>query len=80
MAEEQVTAPDQHKPTNLKWARIAGILAILAILSCLIGNHEGIIVGDGSAWVEDVYVLLTAGVLATILIVDAVLRKRGLRR
>jgi hypothetical protein len=80
VAEEQVTAPDQHKPTNLKLARIAGILAILAILSCLIGNHEGIIVGDGSAWVEDVYVFLTAGVIAAILIGDAVLRRRGLRR
>jgi hypothetical protein len=79
VAEEQVTAPDQHKPTNLRLARIGGVLSIIAILSMLFGNHDGIIAGDGSAWVEDVYVLLTAGVIAALLIGDAVLRRRGLR-
>jgi hypothetical protein len=79
VAEEQVTAPDQHKPTNRRLVRIGGVLAIIALLSTLIGNHEGIFVGDGSAWVEDVYVLLTAALIAGILVGDAVLRRRGLR-
>jgi hypothetical protein len=80
VAEEQVTSPDQHTPTNLKRARIGGVIAIIAVLSMLLGNHDGIVVGDGSAWVEDLYVLLTAGALAAILLTDVVLRRRGLRR
>jgi hypothetical protein len=79
VAEEQVTAPDQHKPTNLKLARIGGIAAIIVLLSMLIGNHDGIVAGDGSAWVEDLYLILTAGLIGAMLIGDAVLRRRGLR-
>lgn len=73
MAEEQVTAPDQHKPNNMKWWRIGGILSIIALLGMIqpFNNHEG--------WVEDIYLVLFAGLIAAFLIGDVVLRRRGLR-
>ena len=51
MAEQQVTAPDQHKPSNRKWARIYGVLAIIALLAMLrpTNNHTG--------WIEDVWLI-----------------------
>lgn len=80
MAEEQVTSPDQRKPSNLKWARITGVVAIVAMLAMLVGNHDGIISGDGSDWVEDVYLIGIAALIAAMLIGDVVLRRRGLRQ
>lgn len=73
MAEQEVTAPDQHKPTNPKWARIGGIASIIALLSMTrpFNNHTG--------WIEDVWLLLAAGLIAVALIGDVVLRRNGLR-
>lgn len=73
MAEEQVTAPDQHKPNNMKWWRIGGIGSIIALLAMLqpFNNHDG--------WVDDTYLVVVAGIIALMLIGDAVLRRRGLR-
>lgn len=73
MAEEQVTAPDQHKPTNLRWARVVGVGSIIVLLAMLrpFNNH--------SSAIEDVFLLLTAGIIAVLLVVDAVLRRNGLR-
>jgi hypothetical protein len=74
VAEEQVTAPDQHKPTNLRWVRIGGILAIIALLSMTrpFNNHADAI--------DDVFLVLTAGFIAVLLVGDAMLRRNGLRR
>lgn len=74
MAEQQVTAPDQHQPANLKWARIVGVASIIMLLVMLrpFNNHDG--------WVEDVFLLLTAGLIAAMLVGDAALRRLGLRR
>jgi hypothetical protein len=74
VAEEQVTSPDQHKPNNMKWWRIGGIGSIIALLAMVqpFNNHDG--------WVEDLYLVLTAGLIAAFLIGDSVLRRRGLRR
>lgn len=80
MAEEQVTSPDQRKPSNLKWVRIGGVAAIVVLLAMLLGNHDGIVAGEGGAWVEDAYLILTAGLIATLLIGDVALRRRGLRQ
>lgn len=73
MAEQEVTAPDQHKPTNLKWARIGGIGSIIALLSMTgpFNNHTG--------WIEDVWLVLVAAAIAAALIGDVVLRRMGLR-
>jgi hypothetical protein len=73
VAEQQVTAPDQHKPSNRKWARIYGILSIIALLAMLrpTNNHTG--------WIEDVWLVGTAAVIALMLIGDVVLRRLGLR-
>jgi hypothetical protein len=75
VAAEQVTSPDQHKPNNLKWWRIGGIGSIVALLSMLLpfNNHAGWGLGD-------VYLVLTAGLIAAFLIGDTLLRRRGLRR
>jgi UDP-N-acetylmuramyl pentapeptide phosphotransferase/UDP-N-acetylglucosamine-1-phosphate transferase len=74
VAEEQVTAPDQHKPMNLKWARVGGVFAIIALLvmTSPFNNHAGS--------VEDVYLVLIAGGIAVLMGVDAVLRRNGLRQ
>lgn len=74
MAEEQVTAPDQQKPLQRKWARIGGVVIIIALLSMLrpFNNHRG--------WIEDVWLILIAGVIAAMLIGDAVMRRQGLRQ
>jgi uncharacterized membrane protein YdcZ (DUF606 family) len=74
VAAQQVTSPDQHKPNNLKWWRIGGILSVIFLLAMLqpFNNHRG--------WVEDLYLVLTAALIAGALIGDAVLRRRGLRR
>jgi hypothetical protein len=69
--EEPVTAPDQHKPANLTMLRVAGVVSILVLLTCVIGNHRG--------KVEDVWIAGVAGFLALLLIVDWVLRRNGLR-
>ncbi len=37
---EPVVAPDQLKPGNRKAGRILGVLTILALLACTMGNHE----------------------------------------
>jgi hypothetical protein len=68
---EPVTSPDQHKPTPIKAARIAGVISIMLLLLMTIGNHEGN--------VEDVWLIGIAAVLAALLIGDAVLRRNGLR-
>lgn len=74
MAEEQVTAPDQLKPTNLKWPRIGGIASIIALLAMTspFNNHTG--------WLEDVWLVGVAAGIALILVGDVVLRRRGLRQ
>jgi Protein of unknown function (DUF2631) len=68
---EPVTSPDQHKPTPVKAARIAGTLSIIALLLMTQGNHEG--------KVEDVFLVAIAGCIAGLIIIDAVLRRNGLR-
>jgi hypothetical protein len=74
VAEEPITAPDQHRPTSIKLARIGGVLTIIALLlmTSPFNNHAG--------WVEDVFLVGIAAVIAVFLGVDAVLRRNGLRR
>lgn len=74
MAEEQVTAPDQHRRMNIKWIRIGGVVAIVALLLMTrpFNNH--------TSWVADTFLVLTAGIIAVLLLADAVLRRNGLRR
>jgi hypothetical protein len=74
VAEEQVTAPDQHRQTNLKWTRIGSVIAIAAMLLMTrpFNNHTD--------WVADIFLIATAGVIALFLGVDAILRRNGLRR
>jgi hypothetical protein len=70
--EEQVTSPDQHKPTiSRKLARFGAIVTILALLAMLYGNHRGN--------VENIFLIALAGLLALMLVLDFVLRKAGLR-
>ncbi|MBV1848616.1 DUF2631 domain-containing protein [Catellatospora tritici] len=70
-AQEPVTSPDQHAKTPVKAARIAGVVVIVMLLLMLAGNHRGN--------VENIWLLLVAGILAAIMIIDAVLRRNGLR-
>jgi uncharacterized protein DUF2631 len=72
---EPVTSPDQRKPGNRRAGRIAGVFSILVLLAMAFGNHDD---GD-SGFAEDLWLFAIAGLLAAILIGDAVLRRNGLR-
>ena len=70
--EEQVTSPDQHKPTiSRRLARFGAVATILILLGMLYGNHRG--------RVEDIFLIAIAGLLAVLLVLDFVLRRLGLR-
>jgi hypothetical protein len=69
---EPVTSPDQHKPTPIKGARVAGVISALAlVLMALFGNHQG--------KVEVVWLCGIAATIVAILVVDGVLRRNGLK-
>jgi uncharacterized membrane protein YhhN len=69
--DEPVTSPDQRKPKNLRPARIGAVITIVALLCMIKGNHKG--------HIEDLFLLITAGVIAAALVGDWLLRKNGLR-
>jgi hypothetical protein len=71
VAEEPVYAPDQLKPGSRKWSRIGAIGTAVLILALFWGNHEGN--------TENVYLVVTALLLIGAVIVDAVLRRNGLK-
>ena len=71
MAEEPVYAPDQLKPGNRKWARRGAIGTAVILLLMLWGNHEGN--------TENIWLIGTALLLIGVLVVDAVLRRNGLK-
>ena len=71
MAEEPVYAPDQLKPGNRKWARRGALGTAVIMLLYLWGNHEGN--------TENIYLVVTALLLIGAVIVDAVLRRNGLK-
>jgi hypothetical protein len=71
VAEEPVYAPDQLKPGSRKWSRIGAIGTAVLILALLWGNHEGN--------TENLYLVVAALLLIGAVIVDAVLRRNGLK-
>jgi Protein of unknown function (DUF2631) len=71
VAEEPVYAPDQLQPGSRKWTRIGAIGSALVILLCLWGNHEGN--------TENVFLIVSALLLVGAVVVDAVLRRNGLK-
>ena len=70
-ADEPVTSPDQHKPGHPKAARAGAIFTIIALLLMLLGNHRG--------HVEDIFLIVTAGLIAAVLVGDWWMRKNGLK-
>jgi Protein of unknown function (DUF2631) len=72
-AHEEVTSPDQHRPTvSGRLARLGALLtAIVLPLMAFVGNHEG--------GVEKIFLVGIAGFIVLMLIVDFVLRRAGLR-
>lgn len=69
--EEPVTAPDQHKPGHPRAARIGAVLTIVALLLMTIGNQHG--------HVEDIWLVLTAALLAAALLADWAMRRNGMK-
>ena len=69
--QDPVYAPDQLKPGNRKRARKAAVISAVIILMFFWGNHEGN--------TENIYLILFAVGLVGALIVDAVLRRNGLK-
>ncbi len=72
MADEPVIAPDQLRSGHPKLWRGAAVVTVVALLLMLLGNHDGRI--------ENLFVLLTAALLIAALIVDAALRRYGIKR
>jgi hypothetical protein len=68
--EEPVTSPDQHKPGNAKLARTAAVGVIVILLLMICGSHRTI---------DTVFLVVTAALIAVILVGDWLLRKNGLR-
>jgi Protein of unknown function (DUF2631) len=68
---EPVTSPDQRKPANMRLLRFGAVVTALIILTMVFGNHQGAI--------EDIFLIVIAGGLILLLIVDWVLRRNGLR-
>jgi hypothetical protein len=71
VAEEPVYAPDQLKPGNRKWARRGALGTAVLVLLSFWGNHEGN--------TENIYLVVIALLLVGAVIVDAVLRRNGLK-
>lgn len=70
-SEEPVTSPDQHKPTPIRAIRITSIVIIILLVAMMFGNND---VATGAPWILGI-----AGGIALLLIIDAVLRRNGLR-
>ncbi|WP_029768164.1 DUF2631 domain-containing protein [Haloglycomyces albus] len=70
-AEEPITSPDQKKPTKRNWLYTALLVSATIILLFLFGNHTG--------WIEDVFIVLSAGSLVAFVASDWAMRKRGWR-
>ncbi|MBU2662209.1 DUF2631 domain-containing protein [Actinoplanes bogorensis] len=68
---DPVYAPDQLKPGNRKRARKAAIISAAIMLLFFWGNHEGN--------TENIWLVVFAVGLVAALIVDAVLRRNGLK-
>jgi hypothetical protein len=71
VAEEPVYSPDQLKPGNRKWARRGALGTAVILLLFFWGNHEGN--------TENLYLVVIALILVGIVVVDAVLRRNGLK-
>jgi hypothetical protein len=69
--QEPVYAPDQLKPGNRKRGRKGAIVCAVILLMFFWGNHEGN--------TENIWIVVFALGLVGALIVDAVLRRSGLR-
>jgi uncharacterized membrane protein len=70
---EEITSPDQHRPTiSARLARFGALVVIVALpLLAFIGNHEG--------GVEKYFLVSISAFLLLMLIVDFFLRRAGLR-
>lgn len=68
---DEVTSPDQHKPTNVKAARIGAVLIAAIVVAMLFGYP----LTD----MERIWLIAIAGLLVLILVGDWLLRKNGLR-
>jgi len=70
-SEEPVTSPDQHKPTPIRAIRIVSVVIIVLMVLMLFGNND---VKTGAPWILGI-----AGGIAALLLIDAFLRRNGLR-
>ncbi|MGK5678707.1 DUF2631 domain-containing protein [Actinoplanes sp. URMC 104] len=69
--QDPVYAPDQLKPGNRKRGQRAAIISALVMLLYFWGNHEGN--------TENIWIALFAIGLVVAVIIDAVMRRNGLK-
>ena len=72
-AHEEVTSPDQHRPTVSPRLALLGAVftSIALVLMGFFGNHEG--------GIEKVFMVGIAGLILLIVVVNFVMKKSGLR-
>lgn len=70
--EEPVVAPDQLKPGHRKSSRIGAVIVALSLVAMMFGNN--VVSGAAKLWLVGVAVALVGW-----LVVDAILRRNGLR-
>jgi hypothetical protein len=69
---DEVTSPDQHKPTIGRGvARFGAVVVILALLAMIIGNHKGNI--------ENIFLIAVASIIFLMLLWDMLMRKNGMK-
>jgi len=69
--EEPVTSPDQHKPTPVRAAYVAGLVVAAIMLLMLLGNHKG--------HVEDIWLIGIAAAIVLVIVTDWAQRRNGLK-
>jgi len=72
MADEPVTAPDQHRKGHPNLWRTLAVLTIVSLVLMVIGNHKGN--------VENYFLVAIALLLAAVLAADAVMHRYGIKR
>lgn len=68
---EPITSPDQRKPVSRKAARAGALITAALLLLMIMGNHKGN--------VENIFLIVIAGLLVLAVVTDWLLRKNGFR-
>ena len=76
---EEVTSPDQHRPTvSPRTARVGAVLTFLVLGGLLINSV--VLYNSQIGSIQNVWIIAGMGLIVLLFIIDVVLRRNGLRR